>query len=61
MVGKKVVAVAAGLSHTAVVTDTGELWTFGENDCNKLGLGEAAYRCTQFLAQRVQFPFTSLL
>ena len=37
LAGKKVVGAAAGGSHTAVWTDTGELFTFGEGFLERLG------------------------
>ena len=54
MVGRKVVAAAAGEYHTAVVTSEGELWTFGGNSYGHLGLGNT-YPDTypQKLPQRV--------
>jgi E3 ubiquitin-protein ligase HERC2 len=39
LVGKKVVGAAAGQYHTAVWTDEGELFTFGNGDHGKLGHG----------------------
>jgi len=39
LVGRKVVGVSAGGSHTAVWTEAGELFTFGRGDNGKLGHG----------------------
>jgi alpha-tubulin suppressor-like RCC1 family protein len=39
LVGKKVIGAAAGWQHTAVWTDEGELFTFGEGMFGKLGNG----------------------
>ena len=35
-----VIAVAAGMNHTACVNDRGELWTFGSNMSQQLGHDE---------------------
>ena len=40
--GKKVVGAAAGQNHTAVWTDSGELFTFGDGLCGQLGHGGQA-------------------
>ena len=37
LAGKRIVQVAAGDEHTAVLTDTGELFTFGRGDNGQLG------------------------
>ncbi|CAE7748397.1 UVR8 [Symbiodinium microadriaticum] len=42
--GQKIVAVAAGSFHTAAITDSGELWTWGNNDAGKLGAGDSRDR-----------------
>ncbi|CAE7237268.1 UVR8 [Symbiodinium sp. CCMP2592] len=42
--GQKVVAVAAGYWHTAVITESGELWTWGCNDDGQLGVGDTKDR-----------------
>jgi len=39
LVGKKVVAASAGIEHTAVCTDDGELFTFGKGGYGQLGHG----------------------
>jgi alpha-tubulin suppressor-like RCC1 family protein len=39
LVGQKVVGAAAGHQHTAVRTEAGELFTFGNGDCGQLGHG----------------------
>ena len=36
--GQKIVAVAAGDFHTAAITDSGELWTWGSNGLGELGI-----------------------
>jgi len=40
MQGSTAVQVAAGGTHTAIVTREGELWTFGFGDCGRLGHGD---------------------
>ncbi|CAE7237272.1 UVR8 [Symbiodinium sp. CCMP2592] len=42
--GKKIVAVAAGDHHTAAITDSGELWTWGANEHGQLGVGDTKDR-----------------
>ena len=42
--GQKIVAVAAGTYHTAAVTDSGELWTWGDNNAGQLGIGDTTDR-----------------
>ena len=42
--GQKIVAVAAGSWHTAAITDSGELWTWGHNGAGQLGIGDTTYR-----------------
>ncbi|CAE7748417.1 UVR8 [Symbiodinium microadriaticum] len=42
--GQKFVAVAAGYWHTAAITDSGELWTWGHNDYGQLGVGDTMNR-----------------
>ncbi|CAE7831111.1 UVR8, partial [Symbiodinium necroappetens] len=44
--GKKFVAVAAGVSHSAAITDSGELWTWGRNSEGQLGIGDTTNRHT---------------
>ena len=39
MVGRNIVCVAAGNEHTAVLTDTGEVFTCGYNDSGQCGVG----------------------
>jgi hypothetical protein len=39
-------AIACGLMHSAVVTDAGELWTWGRNMEGQLGLGDRKERST---------------
>jgi RCC1 and BTB domain-containing protein len=39
MVGRSIVRVAAGNEHTAVLTDTGEVFTCGYNDSGQCGIG----------------------
>jgi len=41
---QKVVAMAAGGEHTAAITDSGELWTWGENGHGQLGVGDTTNR-----------------
>ena len=41
LVGRRVTAVAAGESHTVVLTDEGMVFTFGEGSCGQLGHGTA--------------------
>ena len=38
LVGRRVVQVAAGYSHTAVLTSDGEVFVFGSNDFGQLGV-----------------------
>ena len=40
--GRRFVSVTAGYRHTAAVTDSGDLWTFGRNAGGQLGVGETA-------------------
>ena len=42
--GKNIVAVAAGGTHSAAITDSGELWTWGYNDDGELGIGDTTDR-----------------
>ena len=42
--GKKIVAAAAGYSHSAAITDSGELWTWGLNGYGQLGIGDTQDR-----------------
>ena len=42
--GQKIVAVAAGDGHTAAITDSGELWTWGGNGDSQLGVGDTKDR-----------------
>eukprot|EP00439_Symbiodinium_sp_Y106_P083791 s477_g24.t1 len=42
--GQKIVAVAAGHLHTAAITDSGELWTWGYNGHGQLGVGDTQER-----------------
>ncbi|CAE7828881.1 UVR8, partial [Symbiodinium necroappetens] len=42
--GKKIVAVVAGYGHTAAITNSGELWTWGRNGAGQLGIGDTADR-----------------
>ncbi|CAE7704806.1 UVR8, partial [Symbiodinium necroappetens] len=42
--GQKIVAVAAGIWHTAAITDSGELWTWGSNGDGRLGIGDTTNR-----------------
>ena len=42
--GQKIVAVAAGDAHSAAITDSGELWTWGSNGHGRLGIGDTASR-----------------
>ncbi|CAE7789677.1 UVR8 [Symbiodinium sp. CCMP2456] len=44
--GQKIVAVAAGFWHTAAITDSGELWTWGRNFYGQLGVGDTKDRHT---------------
>ena len=39
LVGKKMIGAAAGQHHTAVLTDDGEVFTFGNGESGKLGHG----------------------
>lgn len=40
LLGRKVVQVACGDAHTAVLTDDGAVFSFGSNDLGQLGLGD---------------------
>ena len=42
--GAKIVAAAAGYSHSAAVTEDGALWTWGQNVDGQLGLGDRQRR-----------------
>eukprot|EP00439_Symbiodinium_sp_Y106_P060273 s3797_g8.t2 len=41
---QKVVAVAAGYWHSAAITESGELWTWGYNGHGQLGVGDTKKR-----------------
>ena len=41
---QKIVAVAAGSWHTAAIRDSGELWTWGDNNAGQLGAGDTRDR-----------------
>lgn len=43
---KKIGFAAVSYHHSAVVTDTGELYTFGMNDCGQLGLDHTQHQST---------------
>ncbi|XP_076445489.1 X-linked retinitis pigmentosa GTPase regulator-like [Babylonia areolata] len=40
-IGHRAISVACGGSHTAVLTDSGQVYTFGSGPCGQLGLGES--------------------
>jgi alpha-tubulin suppressor-like RCC1 family protein len=48
-----VVAIACGMSHSACLTDSGELWTFGSNFSQQLGHDEHSGVFTVFEEVRV--------
>ena len=45
--GVKMVAAAAGYSHSAAVTEDGALWTWGQNEDGQSGLGDRQRRLVQ--------------
>jgi hypothetical protein len=51
LVGTRVVAVAAGASHTVVLSSQGELYTFGEGYWGQLGQGDGKNRHTPCLVE----------
>lgn len=40
LTGKNVICISAGFRHSACVTDSGELYTWGEGESGRLGLGD---------------------
>jgi len=49
----KIVRIAAGYRHSAAIDSSGQLWTWGDNEYGKLGIGSTADKIT---AQRVALP-----
>ena len=44
-----IVAISCGDEHTAVVTQTGRLFTFGSNEFGQLGLGMISSRMSELI------------
>lgn len=54
MKDKKLGFAAVSYHHSAVVTDTGELYTFGMNDCGQLGLDHTQHQSTPQLVKALE-------
>ena len=50
----KIVAVGVSYHHSAAVAETGELFTFGMNDCGQLGLGTTQHQVTPQLVEGLE-------
>jgi alpha-tubulin suppressor-like RCC1 family protein len=46
LLGRRVLKVACSYQHSCIVTDRGEMWTWGRNDAGQLGLGDLIDRNT---------------
>jgi alpha-tubulin suppressor-like RCC1 family protein len=44
-------AVACGRAHTVVVTDNGNVWSWGDNKAGQLGIGSLVSTCTPKLVE----------
>ncbi|CAL8069477.1 unnamed protein product [Orchesella dallaii] len=53
LIGKVVVCISAGFRHSACVTDTGELYTWGEGESGRLGHGDTNDRQVPTLVKDV--------
>lgn len=53
--GKKVLDVSCGSHHSICVTDTGDIYTWGQNNCGQVGSGSSTNQATP---RRVSSPFT---
>ncbi|ODM97024.1 putative E3 ubiquitin-protein ligase HERC1 [Orchesella cincta] len=53
LIGKVVVCISAGFRHSACVTDTGELYTWGEGEAGRLGHGDTNDRQVPTLVKDV--------
>lgn len=51
---KKLVFAAVSYHHSALVTDAGELYTFGMNDCGQLGLDHTQHQSTPQLVKLLE-------
>uniref|UniRef100_K3W722 B30.2/SPRY domain-containing protein n=1 Tax=Globisporangium ultimum (strain ATCC 200006 / CBS 805.95 / DAOM BR144) TaxID=431595 RepID=K3W722_GLOUD len=54
MKDKKLGFAAVSYHHSAMVTDTGELYTFGMNDCGQLGLDHTQHQSTPQLVKSLE-------
>lgn len=53
LIGKVVICISAGFRHSACVTDSGELYTWGEGESGRLGLGDTNDRQVPTLVKDV--------
>jgi len=58
LAGKKVIGAAAGLFHTAVWADEGEIFTFGSGDYGQLGHGEEEGEMLPRLVEALAMVYT---
>jgi hypothetical protein len=47
-------AVACGRAHTVVVTDNGNVWSWGDNKAGQLGIGTLVSTCTPKLVEALE-------
>jgi RCC1 and BTB domain-containing protein len=46
LIGKKVVDIACGSHHTLVLTEDGEVYAWGQNNCGQIGSGSTTNQPT---------------
>lgn len=51
LLGLQIVQVAAGLNHTAVLSSSGDVYTFGANECGQLGHGGCGHELAPRLVE----------